>query len=380
MKSSTIIMAAILLLLGCNSSETHNYSTLLEHLKSQEAIIELATNSGQSRLIVSPHHQGKIIASTYSGLSGNYNGWVNPLALENPSENIGGEERLWLGPLGSQFSFYFQQIKPIHDDNWKVPDAMGGQPYDLVFKDENRVELSKNMQLTNFIGTTFNLEVKRNISILSKKTIENYLNSKLNTSTNFVAFETHHTLKNLDTVAWTADKGLVGLWSAGMYAGDDSVVIIPLKNKGGASDILTYLAPIDNTRLTVKKNVVLFKGDGQYRSKMGVPPEFSPDIYGCYSKANHKLTIVHYKKEMKDSLYSNSYVSIQTEPYKGEAIPIYNNSSDFFELESQASLKELQPNETTSHWHRVYHFSDEEQQLNLLSKSILGIDLNDCTF
>ena len=60
--------------------------------------------------------------------------------------------------------------------------------------------------------------------------------------------------------------------------------------------------------------------------------------------------------ETNDSLYANSYVTKQKNPYKGEVIPIYNdgpmdysptNKHSFFELESTSSMRELQPKTDT---------------------------------
>lgn len=379
MKRAALYFILIGLVFSCSEPSDKSYQKLLENLRQKTKVVELASEDGNSRLIVSPFHQGKILASTNTGLNGDYIGWINTDAAEYISEakDIGGEERLWIGPLGSQFSLYFQQIEPIHDDNWKVPDAIGSEPYNLVFNDEHQVELSKKVHLTNFIGTKFNIEINRKITLLSGIQIDKYLGIILNSTTDYVAFETKHKLTNRDTVSWAKETGLLSLWSAGMYQGDDSVVIIPLKNSGKRSDILTYLAPIDSTRLTVRNNMVLFKADGQYRSKIGIPPEFAPNIYGCYSKRKNRLTIIQYKKE-EDSLYSNSFVSILDAPFRGEAIPIYNNGKDFFELESNAPLKVLKPNETTTHWHRVYHFSDDETALNKISETLLSTNLRDC--
>ncbi|TXG34748.1 DUF6786 family protein [Seonamhaeicola maritimus] len=376
MKHLFYILFFFLFIISCSSSTKKNYNYYYNLVKDQHEIVELVSNGGNSRILISPFHQGRILTSTYNNVEGISNGWINEEGLTDLNKSIGGEERLWIGPLGSQFSFYFQQIEPIHDDNWKVPSTMESEPYTLIYKDENHVELSKSMNLTNFVGTEFNLEVHRKISILRQEIIQKNLNIKLKNSTKHVAFETNHKLTNLDTTAWVKEKGLLGLWSAGMYPGDDSVVIIPLKNDGKKPDILTYLATIDSTRFIVKKNTVLFKVDGKYRSKIGIPPEFAPNIYGCYSKSKNKLTIVEYKKE-NDLWYSNSFVSIQEEPFQGEAIPIYNNSENFYELESNAPLKILSHGETTSHWHRVYHFSDSSEKLNKISQSLLHIDLND---
>lgn len=366
-------------IVGCSKNIPEKNYQYYCTLFNNKTAFELTNNSGDSRVLVSPFYQGRILTSSYNNIEGLSNGWINENALTDTTKSIGGEERLWIGPLGSQFSFYFQQIQPLHDDNWKVPATIDAEPYKVIYKSNSNVELYKTMQLTNYIGTTFNIEINRNISILSKENIQKNLNIEVDNSTKFVAFETKHKLKNIDTVTWKKHTGLAGLWSAGMYPGDDSVVIIPLKNNGTKHNVLTYLAPIDSTRFIVKNNTVLFKTDGQYRSKIGIPPQFAPAVYGCYSKLNNKLTIIQYKKET-DSLYSNSQVSIQDTPYKGEAIPIYNNGSDFFELESNAPLKVLKPNETTTHWQRVYHFNASKNTLNKLSKKLLGFDLNSAKF
>ncbi|WP_282136838.1 DUF6786 family protein [Seonamhaeicola maritimus] len=375
MKHLFYILFFFLFIISCSSSTKKNYNYYYNLVKDQHEIVELTSNGGNSRILISPFHQGRILTSTYNNVEGISNGWINEEGLTDSNKSIGGEERLWIGPLGSQFSFYFQQTKPIHDDNWQVPATMDAESYNLIHQDKNHVELSKTMHLTNFIGTEFNLDVNRNIYILEKEMIQKNLNIELKSSTKYVAFETNHKLTNLDTIAWTKETGLPGLWSAGMYPGDDSTVIIPLKNNGNKTDILTYLATIDSTRFAIKKNTVLFRADGKYRSKIGIPPEFAPNIYGCYSKLKNKLTIVEYKKE-NDSMYSNSFVSIQDEPFKGEAIPIYNNSENFYELESNAPLKVLNPGETASHWQRVYHFSDSSETLNEISQRLLYIDLN----
>ncbi len=377
MKKASLLLVFIYCILSCESPLEYSYNSLLQTFKNKTEVIELTSNNGHSRLFISPFHQGKVIASSHNGVDGFYNGWVDVKALEE-STGFGGEERLWLGPLGGQFSFYFQQIEPINDDNWKVPKPIDAEPYDVIDTGNDFVKMHKSMQLTNFVGTSFNLKIERTIKLLQKDHIEQNLSITIDENMKFVAFQTKNRLTNHDTIPWKKETGLVGLWSAGMYQGtDDTVVIIPLTNQAKLEDILQYMGNLDTSRLQLKENILLYKGDGKYRSKIGVPPHLSPEVYGCYSKSKNRLTIVQYKKEL-DTLYSNSFVSIQDEPYKGEAIPIYNNGSDFFELESNAPLKELQPSETTSHWHRVYHFSSDETKLNEISKKLLGVELTDC--
>ncbi len=380
-----IIMCVVM---SCNKDNTGSYKDDLELIKRHTDFIELTTNKGNSRLIICPKYQGKIITSTYNGIDGKSNGWLNRVAInkQNPNENgLGGEDRVWIGPLGGQFSFYYQQIKPLDEKNWQVPTTLENMVFNELSKTNVHVSLENTLRLTNFSGTSLNLNIKRDISILDKNSIEENLKFKLNPAIDFVAYDSSHILKNIDSVSWKKETGLASIWSAGMFkGGDNTTVIIPLKNNGSIVDIYKYMGPLDTKRLYTKDKTLLYKTDGKYRSKIGVPHKFAPEIYGCYSKDQQRLTIIQYRKT-NDSLYFNSDVSVQKTPYKGEAIPIYNNGTmdysttneiSFFELESTSAMKELLPNETIEHFHRVYHFSGSFNELNHISETLLSFNLN----
>ncbi|RKR07914.1 hypothetical protein CLV91_2675 [Maribacter vaceletii] len=383
---------SFLFLLGisyCNSQTSENYNTVLSQLKEYTTVIELSTNNGKSRLIITPELQGRIITSSYDGLLGDANGWFNKNSITTKLKGgIGGEDRLWIGPLGSQYSFYYQQIKPLNETNWLVPNTMENEAYQLINQSNTEVSMLKKMTLTNHIGTNFILDISRKITILDAAQITNNLQISIPESLNYIAYESANSLVNIGTKKITKEKGLVSLWSAGMFNGStESIVIIPLTKKGKLEDLYSYMGSLGKDRLQIKKNVVLYKADGQYRSKIGVPPHLAPSIYGCYSAKKERLTIVQYKKT-RDSLYFNSNVSVQKEPYKGEVIPIYNNGTmdysvttipSFFELESTSAMRELEVNDTLNHYHRVYHFSGNKKVLDAIAKKLLDISLKDVT-
>ncbi len=373
---------------SCNKTDTSSYKNDLELIKEHTNFIELTTNDGKSRLIVCPKYQGKIMTSTYGGINGKSNGWLNRSAInkENLSgKGLGGEDRVWIGPLGGQFSFYNQQIKPLDEKNWQVPATLENMVFNELSKTNTHVSLENTLRLTNFSGRTLNLNIKRDIFILDKNNIEENLKFKLNPAIDFVAYDSSHTLKNIDSVSWKKETGLASIWSAGMFKGsDNTTVIIPLKNNGSIADIYKYMGPLDAKRLYTKNKTLLYKTDGKYRSKIGIPHKFAPEIYGCYSKDLQRLTIIQYRKT-NDSLYFNSNAFVQKKPYQGEVIPIYNNGTmdysatneiSFFELESTSAMKELQPNETIEHFHRVYHFSGSFDELNHISETLLSFELN----
>ncbi|NMH87921.1 DUF6786 family protein [Flavivirga algicola] len=380
----------ICIVASCNNkTNISSYEDDLKLIKEHTNFVELTSNEGKSRLIICPKYQGKIITSTYHGMAGKSNGWLNRNAInkQNPTgKGVGGEDRIWIGPLGGQFSFYYQQIKPLDEKNWQVPSTLEDMTFNELSKTSTQVLLEGNVQLTNFKGTTFNLNIKRNISILNKSNIEENLKFKLNPTVDFVAYNSSHTLKNIDSVSWKKETGLASIWSAGMFKGRDSTtVIIPLKNNGSISNVFKYMGPLNTKRLYIKNKTLLYRADGKYRSKIGVPHKFAPEIYGCYSKDQQRLTIIQYRKT-NDSLYFNSNVFVQKNPYQGEVIPIYNHGTmdysatddiSFFELESTSAMKVLHPNETITHFHRVYHFSGSFNELNHISEKLLNFNLNE---
>jgi hypothetical protein len=76
---------------------------------------------GDSRVLLAPVYQGRVMTSTTAGMEGPSYGWLNykvieggvlaPEARKGRLEDhiyvFGGEERFWLGPEGGQFAIVF---------------------------------------------------------------------------------------------------------------------------------------------------------------------------------------------------------------------------------------------------------------------------------
>lgn len=365
---------------GC-LNKTTTYEEILTRVSKHKNVFELTSDDGISRILVCPELQGKIITTTYGGKSGTSMGWINEDAINANGikmQILGGEERLWFGPLGSQHSFYYQQIEPLNEDNWQVPKNISSSSYDLESFTSKQIVLSISMHLKNFIGTEFTFDVLRKISLLDKKDIANHLNFTFDDTISHVAYETNNVITNNNNSAWSKETGLVSIWSANMFAGTDATVVaIPLVSKASYKDIHKYFNSLDSTRLKIFNNTLLFKADASYRSKVGIPFSFATDLFGSYSKKHNRLTLVQYNKGETDQ-YSNSNVSFQQDPYKhGEVIPIYNNGKNFYELESVSASLALAPKENLTHYHRVYHFTGDKVKLNKIAKVLLRIELAD---
>lgn len=381
----------LVMLVSCHSSTNnivyHKYSSDLALLALNTNYVELEASSYPGKICICPTYQGRVMTSTSNFHEDISNGWLNREILASNYHgnggDAGGEDRVWIGPLGGQYSFYYGQQKPLSEDNWKVPACMNEEAFEVMDQSEKSIHLSKEMSLTNFIGTKLHFLVQRNINILEKKDIENDLDIDAS-DLDVVAYSSEHTLTNLDSVKWDKSTGLATIWSMGMFEGSDkSTVIIPVSDSIVLDDINTYMGHLNSSKIQLINNALIYKTDGKYRSKIGIPSDISPAIFGNYKPETNTLTIIQYQHN-GDSLYFNSEVSIQDNPYNGEAIQVYNNGSmdyspaedaSFFELESSAPFKELDSHEKLNHYHSVYHFTGNINKLNVISRKLLGIKL-----
>ena len=98
--------------------------------------------------------------------------------------------------------------------------------------------------------------------------------------------------------------------------------------------------------------MIYFRGDGQYRSKIGLPPSRALPLAGSYDAAGQVLTLVQYTRPADATNYVNSMWEIQREPYKGDVINSYNDGppapgkpplGPFYELETSSPALSLGP-------------------------------------
>ena len=142
-----------------------------------------------------------------------------------------------------------------------------------------------------------------------------------------------------------------------------------------------YFGKVPPDRLVVSDGIIHFKGDGQYRSKIGLSPSRAKDIMGSYDAATRTLTIVKYSKGGPDDVYVNSKWEIQREPYRGDVVNAYNDGAPapgekpmgpFYELESSSPARELQPGERVTHTQTTFHIQGDDQVLDRVSLQLLG--------
>lgn len=371
---------------------TPNYSSDSQFLrKHTQGIIELQDAEGKAKVLLSTEYQGRVMTSTSGGEHGTSYGWLNYDLLSSGQKKkqfnaIGGEERLWLGPEGGQYSFYFPHGSSFEMANWQVPALIDTVSYDVVESSPTHALFTKKATIANYAGTVFDMLIERKITLLTKNEIEQTLKTELSSSISFVAYQTQNQLENIGKVNWTKENGLPSIWLLGMFTPSEStIIIIPFKAEPDANQINTnYFGEMPSDRLTIKDSVLFFTCDGKYRSKIGLPPSIAKPIAASFDFQKNILTLVTFEVDNQGE-YVNSKWEIQKEPYNGDAVNAYNDGrladgtqlGPFYEIESSSPALALAVGERGSYKQTTFHAEGDFEALNKLSKKILGVDLTE---
>jgi len=356
--------------------------------------IVLESKDGKSSIVVSPELQGRVMTSTLNGAGGMSFGWLNyNLITANETQEhfnpIGGEERFWLGPEGGQFSVYFAKDTKFEFENWYVPAAIDTEAFEVIGKNENSIAFQKEMNLVNHSGTKFNIDVLREVILLSKEEIKKSL-SLVSDDFLSVAYETQNTVKNGGNKAWKKETGLVSVWLLSMMTPSPEVTVVApikegLESEKGIKVNDNYFGKVTADRLKSTTKNVFFKADGKSRGKIGFSPLRATEFIGSYDAQNKVLTILQIPEPKDTDEYVNSAWELQKNPYSGDALNSYNDGpledgsqmGPFYELESSSPALALKPGERYNHTQRMYHFKGSKEVLDNISKQLLKVSIDE---
>lgn len=368
----------------------------LQFLKNHDDIIVLSDVENKAQIIVSPRMQGRVMTSTAEGLEGKSYGWVNYELIASgkiaPHINVfGGEDRFWLGPEGGQYSIFFQNGDPFDLEHWQTPASIDTESFTVQEKTADYVYFTKEIQLQNYSGSQFDLTLNRKVKLLSVQEINQLLNIKPGNTIKMVGFESENQITNSGKNTWQKSTGLLSIWILGMFTPSPATtIVIPFKE--GPDNLLgppvndAYFGKVPDDRLEVQNDVLFFKGDGQYRSKIGISPLRVKPIMGSYNAIDGVLTLVQFSLPDGAKDYVNSMWEMQAFPYSGDVINSYNDGptspggkplGPFYELESSSPAAALKPGESLTHIHRTFHLEGSKDELNELILATLGVSLQD---
>jgi hypothetical protein len=362
-------------------------------LEQHTQVVFLSSPDGLARVAVNPDLQGRVMTSTAQGLDGLSFGWINRALLlsgeNDPHMNaFGGEDRFWLGPEGGQFSIFFKAGEPFDLAHWYTPPPLNEGSFDVVSQDARSIRFRKDLHLVNYSGTAFDLEVDRTVRLLRPDRVPDF-GFGVPEGIAQVAFQSENRITNTGAEPWVKETGLLSIWILGMFnPSPETTVVIPFvtgpETELGPVVNDAYFGKVPADRLQVGEGVIFFKGDGEYRSKIGISPRRAKPFLGSYDAAHKVLTIVHFTLPEDTTDYVNSMWRIQEHPYAGDAVNSYNDGpaapgakplGPFYELESSSPAAALGPEEILGHVQTTMHFQGDEKTLNDICRQVLGVDL-----
>lgn len=361
---------------------------------SQHGALKVLTGSNGGRIAISGQYQARVMTSAVKA-GGRSLGFINRAFIEagktgTQFDNYGGEDRFWLGPEGGQYGLYFPAGKPFSFDNWQTPHALQEGPWQTLREAPSSVTFGHSFSVSNYEQQPFQVSIERTVTLLSPERASARLGVPLPPSLSWVGYETENKLSNAGNTAWTEARGLLSVWILGMFAPvAGTQVLIPFDTRA-AGEVVNdrYFGKVPAERLLVNetKGFLAFRGDGQYRSKIGLGPARAKGVLGSYSEPAQLLTLVLYNKQRGATRFVNSMWEQQSAPYAGDEINSYNDGppapgkpplGGFYEIESSSPAAALAPGESITHVHQTYHVSGPRAELDALARHVLGVSLQD---
>ena len=183
---------------------------------SKYGVNAILLGEGDSLIAVSPQLQGRVLTSTYGGAESPSLGWMNKRLITDTNadrqvSDLGGEDRLWLGPQGGDFSIFFPNGSIMNQENWRIPEAISSEPWTLVGRNKNQAKLEKVADIENITGTKFKVRLEREISVLTRQNVGEILGIEIPDSLEIVAFQSFNKITNLGSEKWNDKTGMLNL-------------------------------------------------------------------------------------------------------------------------------------------------------------------------
>ena len=404
-KINLFLLAAGCMLISCtgnkktseNMEKTYEKGTFgydLKYLADKDnGLVVLKSDDGKAQIIASAKYQAKVFTSTANGEEGNSHGFINynffdSGVVDEHMNGFGGEDRFWLGPEGGQYSIYFEPGKEQVYDNWHTPKAIDIEEWNVSNATSKEATFTKDMELKNYQGSTLNIGVERKLSLMSDAEISSELGVALPQGVNAVAYATDNKITNKNDFEWTTKTGTVCIWILDMFNPSDSAVTVIPYNTGDEQTLgkvvtSDYFGEIPADRLIDDNGTLFFKTDGKSRGKLGMNAKRTKSVAGNYDPIAKRLTIVTFKAD-PSATYLNQEWNPKRDPLVGDALNAYNDGpledgsimGPFLELESCSPAAFLEPGESLSHVHNVFHFVGDEAALSPIAEKLLGVSLN----
>lgn len=268
---------------------------------------------------------------------------------------------------------------------------MDRDPFQQTEVSDRHVAFEQKLCLQNYVGEDFHMRVNRVVRVLTDHESESHLGLPLPAGVASVGHESRNRVTNVSSRDWQSDTGLPAVWILSMNKPSPAaVVMVPFRPGPEASlgKIVNadYFGPLEATRLRTcqESNLIYFRGDGQYRSKLGVSFPRAVDFLGAWDGEHGCLTLVQFNLPKEPAAgYTNNLWREVEDPFSGDVINSYNDGPNetggrmgpFYELETLSPGLPLAAGQSGEHVHRTFHLEGNRSGLNQVMMHVFGVEI-----
>lgn len=365
------------------NSYSQEYKKIVKLLGKYQPLTILYSKDSTQQVVICPNYQARVMTSTFDAKNGKSLGWIDldyitSQKFDPKFNGYGGEERFWLGPEGGQNALFFNKGDNFEGKNWFAPRIIDTAKFPLLSSTINTAKFTKSFKIKNYQDFVFDCYLEREVKLLELDEIERILSLSISGNIKYVGFRSSNLLTNVGNQEWKPETGLLSIWMLGMFPAKKTTVSLVALKGSDAKFTSNYFGELEITRVKKVDSVLYFKVDGMMRSKIGVDQYNVDNVLGSFDAENSILTILVFKKPSEKSFFVNNLWKIQSDPFDGDVVNIYNDGSKrfFYELEALSPALALKPNESYNHIQHTIHLKGTENELNVVIKKVFGTDID----
>jgi len=377
------------------------FGDVLELLQDKQyEVVVLQGDQKDKQVLVSPQMVGRVMVSTMAGAKGDVLGWVNRPAVDagftDPGfNNFGGEERIWLGPDGTEKGFIFKDAE-FTWDSFRIPQAFSSQPFENLggSPDGKSVAMRAQWKLQNLQGTDFQVRLDRKITLLEACPYANEFGGEID----FVGFQSDNTVTNTGNKPITRDGGPLTLWLLNHYLPHKrSVLVVPFakgpdSQRGPAlrDEFFDYFrsdpSSHPSTLYRYGENYALVKANCSIRCKFGIGRPRCIGRAGSLDLDTNELVIVdndfypemdyatNYWRKTKD-LFDGDAMNICVDGPGCEGDPVFAEPDNLaYEIETISPALFLHPGQSYVSRSRTFRLRGKQDAIDAICRRYLYAD------
>jgi hypothetical protein len=377
-----------------NSGNPQSPRQVYELLKQTDSEPILLEGRRGRTVIVAPKLVGRVMCAGFDGLEGRTNAYVNAEQVSKGfskmgpgSENdFGGEERIWFAPEGGKYGFFFEPGAQQNWGNYRIFNSMHSLRYEVtrIAPDRQWVVFSAPVQLTNYQGRPFNLEITRRISVLDWCPFTN--DTVLGRETEFTGFQSETWAQNTGQQSWDKQNSPISLWTVGQFnCKAHTVVMLPFKEGLAGEPITTEYfryfvlkGTMPDNYWAVKPGCGLLKVNGDIQTKLEMRAGCCLGRLGSIDLETSELTVVEFQLYPELSYAASFFLPYEGDLLAGGAMSSFVSQgpigTSIYELESCSPILELAPGQSFLHLSRTYHIRGRREAIDKICQRYFNID------